>query len=175
MSSTGDDRWRRGSTGMCPKCGSRKVGFDPAMTVKGYGPGIAACMNCRAIWEPFDPAQILDPAEPLAAFRDPCGNCAFRPGSPEQADRDGWQTLLASLRQGASFYCHKGVPIDADAEHGFAYPAARNKLRLCRGYLNAWPKLIERADRGQQDAGHHEEGGVLLGAAEPSIWNCGDE
>ena len=132
-----NDRYLRGSTQRCPKCGCRKVANAPNMTADGYGPGLAFCMNCRAIWEPFDPDQIWDPDDPLCAFREPCNNCAFRPGSNEQQDREEWITLIGSLKQGASFYCHKGVPIETAAEHGFAYPKTRTKLRLCRGYLNA--------------------------------------
>jgi len=54
--------------------------------------------------------------------------------------------MIASLRAGASFHCHKGVPIVPDSEHGFAFPhrpdgtADKSKLRLCRGYLNALGK-----------------------------------
>ena len=69
-----------------------------------------------------------------------------------------WRALIEQLQQGEAFYCHKGVPIDPDAEHGFAYPqrrvpielgklkiettvADRSKLRLCRGFLNQMGKL----------------------------------
>jgi hypothetical protein len=147
-------RHLRGSTEQCPKCGCRKVGFDPALSFKGYGPGIAACTNCSAIWEPFRPEHIWDKDEPLCAFKEPCDNCAFRPGSTEQEDREKWIGLLDSLRMGGRFYCHKGVPIESGAEHGFACPYKEvmvegraisipdtSKLRLCRGFLNAAPKL----------------------------------
>jgi hypothetical protein len=30
--------------------------------------------------------------------------------------------MIASLRAGASFHCHKGVSIEPGSEHGFAYP-----------------------------------------------------
>jgi hypothetical protein len=30
--------------------------------------------------------------------------------------------MIASLRAGASFHCHKGVSIEPRSEHGFAYP-----------------------------------------------------
>ncbi|HEX9768468.1 MAG TPA: hypothetical protein VGA50_04755 [Kiloniellales bacterium] len=116
---------------------------------------MASCRNCKAIWEPFDPAQIWDTSDPHCSFREPCNNCAFRPGSNEQQDREKWITLIDSLRQGGAFFCHKGVPIEPDAEFGFAYPADRKKLRHCRGYLNALEGLAKRR--------------------EPSIWNCGDE
>jgi hypothetical protein len=50
----------------------------------------------------------------------PCDNCAFRPGSPEQADTAKWKELIAKLRAGGTFHCHKGVPIAPESEDGFA-------------------------------------------------------
>lgn len=158
-------RHLRGSTLYCPKCASSKVSYDLALKFEGYGPGIATCLNCKAVWEPFDPAQIWDPSDPHCSFKEPCNNCAFRPGSPEQTDLEKWKALLDQLKCGASFYCHKGVPIEPDAEHGFAYPgrtvtvdiegapmtekhiADKSKLRLCRGYLNACAALHRAFER----------------------------
>lgn len=134
----------RGSTLRCPKCASRKVNFAMDMARAGYGPGLAVCLNCSALWEPFHPAQIWDPDDPVCSFKEPCNNCAFRPGSEEQQDQAEWIALIDSLRRGAGFYCHKGVPIEPGAEHGFAYPKDITKLRLCRGYLNALKGLHKR-------------------------------
>lgn len=149
------DRALRGSTTKCPKCGSAHIVASLSMTAHGFGPGLASCRNCGALWEPFSPEDIWDPDDPLCSFKEPCNNCAFRPGSNEQVDREKWIALVQSLKQGAGFYCHKGVPIEAGAEHGFAYPSDHHKLRLCRGFLNALPGLRKHM--------------------EPSIWNCGDE
>lgn len=153
-------RYLRGSTKQCPKCGSRKVAYDFALKFKGYGPGLATCSNCKTLWEPFDPEQIWDTTDPHCSFKDPCNNCAFRPGSPEQADPVKWRDLIDQLKCGNAFFCHKGVPIEPDAEHGFAYPqrtttvevagipptdvkvSDRSKLRICRGYLNALRGLM---------------------------------
>src|SRR5260370_28364593 len=115
-------RYLRGSTEQCPKCGSRKVAHDPALLQAGYGPGLAACGNCKTLWEPYDRVQIWDKTDPHCSFKEPCNNCAFRPGSPEQADPEKWKVLLDQLKCGGQFFCHKGVPIDPDAENGFAYP-----------------------------------------------------
>lgn len=157
-------RHLRGSIKHCPKCASSAIAYDPNKRVKGYGPGLALCLNCKTLYEPFLPEQLWDPSEPMSSFKDPCNNCAFRPGSPEQKDPIKWRGLIDELKEGHSFYCHKGVPIDADAEHGFAYPQKRvpvelgdvlkttvlvqdrSKLRLCRGYLNMMGK------RGAKDA-----------------------
>lgn len=137
-------RQERGSVLRCPKCGGTAVSFDPALTAHGYGPGLATCRSCTAVWEPFDMAQIWDPDDPVCAFREPCNNCAFRPGSPEQSDPEKWRDLIAKLRGGAHFYCHKGVPIEPGTEHGFAYPKERAKLRLCRGFINAWGRWRDK-------------------------------
>lgn len=128
----------------CPKCASRRWA-DTAQPVTAFYAGIIrVCGNCRTAWEPFDPADTIDPTTPNESFREPCGNCAFRPGSPEQADVVEWKRTIASLKAGGSFYCHKGVPITPSEGHGFAYPNGgrnRTKLRLCRGYLNMLPAI----------------------------------
>lgn len=125
----------------CPKCASRKWA-DVQQEVTGfYATVLRVCGNCGCAWEPFDPAELVDPKhEPLGAFKHPCNNCAFRKGSPEQADADTWRSKMFSLANGASFYCHKGVPVTPNSDHGFEYPdGGKNprKLRLCRGYLNS--------------------------------------
>jgi hypothetical protein len=138
-----------GTTQCCPKCKSgRVVVHDTAgvSSLKFYGPQIATCADCRTAWEPVDESLIWDRSDPCASLSEPCDNCAFRPGSPEQADIPKWKEMIASLRAGASFHCHKGVPIEPGSEHGFAYPQGaddkpnKRKLRLCRGYLNALGK-----------------------------------
>jgi hypothetical protein len=108
---------------------------------KFYGHQIAICASCRTAWEPIDGTLIWDPSDPSASLSAPCDNCAFRPGSPEQADTAKWKELIAKLRAGGTFHCHKGVPIAPESEDGFAYPKHKpEKLRLCRGYLNALGK-----------------------------------
>lgn len=160
------DRYLRGSTKQCPKCGSRTVAVDPGAKVAGYGPGMATCANCKTIWEPFDPEQIWDKSDAHCSFKEPCNNCAFRPGSNEQRDRAQWKTMIGQLKKGGQFYCHKGVPITSDAKYGFAYPTKTvrsdiagpaaphevediRKMRLCRGYLNAlrgiWKAMAKEA------------------------------
>lgn len=127
----------------CPRCASRNTADVQQVITGFYATVLRTCCNpaCGVSWEPFDPAQLLDAAhEPLGAFLQPCDNCAFRKGSPEQADAMTWERKLHELRMGARFYCHKGVPLSPESDHGFAYPeGGRNprKLRLCRGYLNA--------------------------------------
>lgn len=144
----------KGSKGRCPKCASTKVAYDPALVFQGYGPGLAACSNCKSVWEPFDDADIWDDDDHLCSFSEPCNNCAFRKGSPEQADPVEWAGIMENVENHGGFYCHKGVPIGVGSEHGFDYPHKkvtvevdgvkaetmvpnRSKLRLCRGFLNS--------------------------------------
>jgi len=78
------------------------------------------------VWEPFPAAGYIE--DPVCA--QPCSNCAFRPGSPEQADKEGWKRLLDSLRPSKDeewfsgrFYCHKHVAIDQTKGPGnFLFP-----------------------------------------------------
>jgi hypothetical protein len=147
-----------GSGKCCPKCKSGRVLVHDTTEIRPlefYARKIAVCADCRTAWEPVDESLIWDPSDPHCSFSEPCDNCAFRPGSPEQADTAKWKEMIASLRAGASFHCHKGVPLAPDSEHGFAYPqdadgnANKSKLRLCRGYLNALGKWWGAAEPDQ--------------------------
>jgi hypothetical protein len=157
----------------CPGCGSRRL----HMIHRGeLGPHNAdadwqGCIDCGAVWEPFPPVYARDPV-----CADPCDNCAFRPGSPEQADTEGWRQLIEKLKPDASysmftgrFYCHKGVPIDMDKGPGnFLFPQktltmdgepVRNqdgtvnmiedtaKMRVCSGFLRFCWKINEKAEK----------------------------
>ncbi len=117
-----------------------------------YARELAVCVNCRTAWEPIDPSQIWDPSDALCSFREPCDNCAFQPGSPKQRDPEHWRELMAGLKGGASFYCHKGVPLDPGGKHGFAYPSNPAKLRLCHGYLNMLGRQRGGEEAEQADA-----------------------
>jgi hypothetical protein len=147
-----------GTERCCPKCKGGHVRTHDTTEIRPlefYSRKIATCSDCHAAWEPIDESLIWDRSDACASLSEPCGNCAFRPGSPEQSDPAKWKEMIASLRAGASFYCHKGVPIAPDSEHGFAYPhdaagkPVTSKLRLCRGYLNALGKWWGAAEPNQ--------------------------
>lgn len=131
---------RKGTANRCPKCASRSCKQVTAKT-DFYAEKLSVCNNCGTMWEPFEEAQIWDKDDPRCSFKEPCNNCAFRPGSPEQNDTEKWKALIKSLRGGGMFYCHKGVPINTAAKDGFDYPydkegkPIRAKMRLCRGFL----------------------------------------
>lgn len=148
----------------CPGCQSKRIKRIPAphaepLMQRHFGVDLEMCMNCEAIWEAFPAAGYVEDS----VCAEPCDNCAFRPGSPEQADKEGWKALIAKLKPGADdffkdrFYCHKGVPIDLEAGPGnFKFPQravtmdgeiVRNpdgspaliadtaKMRTCSGFL----------------------------------------
>lgn len=156
--------------GRCPRCASRKVGTVAQPVTPFYARTLEVCGNCGTAWEPMPPggAHVDSDGTPFP-FPEPCDNCAFRPGSHEQQDTAAWKETMASLKAGAQFYCHKGVPVTPGSGHGFAYPekkdpaasdlacqpvmvADRRKLRTCRGYLNMisrhWAKEFPPEDGG---------------------------
>ena len=115
----------------CPACGSRRIvdmaKADAAGVVAVYA-GIdcdwQGCRDCKAVWEAFPAVYVRDPV-----CAEPCDNCAFRPGSPEQKDPESWKGLIAKLKptgdllRDGQFYCHKGIPIDmANGPGNFLFP-----------------------------------------------------
>lgn len=142
----------------CPRCGSRHWAEDEQPVTPFYARTLRVCGNPACLttgkptaWEPFSEADLLDEGQRYSSFKEPCNNCAFRPGSPEQKDPARWKELMATLSVGANgwpageFFCHKGVPLDiaheTESDSGFAYPykdgkADRKHLRPCRGYLS---------------------------------------
>jgi hypothetical protein len=111
----------------CPACGSTRIADLPAakFSPKEIDCEWQGCLDCKAVWEAFPAVYARDPV-----CAEPCDNCAFRPGSPEQADAEGWHALIESLKPDQSygmftgvFYCHKGVPIDVAKGLGnFLFP-----------------------------------------------------
>lgn len=135
---------REFKTPRCPACRARDLvdGELPPTAARGfYALKVRICRRCKCVWETEpEPVRRFDETFP---WKEPCDNCAFRPGSPELEDKAAWTALLEKLKAGAGFYCHKGVPIDPTAEHGFRYPKDEAQLRLCAGFLAAvkgWEK-----------------------------------
>lgn len=110
----------------CPACNGRAVftmpsdQFPPGLNIDCEWQG---CTDCDAVWEAFPASYARDPV-----CAEPCSNCAFRPGSPEQQDPERWKALIDSLKPNGDwfsgrFYCHKGVPIDLSKGPGnFLFP-----------------------------------------------------
>jgi hypothetical protein len=145
----------RGPVCACRKTARVDTAGVPGAVTEFYGRTVEVCANCEAMWEPLPPggAHLDDDGTPFP-FPDPCDNCAFRPGSPEQQDVEGWKKLMAQLEAGATFHCHKGVPIVPESEHGFAYPGGGKphpKLRLCRGFLQVWSARMRKGVKRLQE------------------------
>jgi hypothetical protein len=122
-------------------------------------------LTCYRCWERLPPGEPFLVDGEMLAFKVPCDNCAFRGNSPERQDRERWAELQQTLAHGAEFYCHKGVLSKAsleelvaggpDARMAFDFPQIertadiegtcvhyqsydRERMRPCRGYLNAF-------------------------------------
>lgn len=140
----------------CPSCGSGRIACV-------MHTDLDFCLKCHRVWERLPAREPFTRDGEQQPFRLPCNNCAFRGKSPERLDEERWSDLQFSLSHGGAFYCHKGVPFTAIGEDGksvvegernFEFPRkpdsvvinARNhqyfpydteRMRLCRGYLNA--------------------------------------
>lgn len=132
---------------VCPACRGRKTRVEPMpaeLAMSHLETPVGVCADCGAFWEAYPDDWSHD-----AVAAEPCDNCAFRPGSPEIRDRDGWRALLAELRAGREFKCHKGAPILLDAGDGaigFDEAWVRRRGRTCAGFLRAlrrWPDWLE--------------------------------
>lgn len=134
----------------CPACGSSNVMNFRAMQIRGESAEpTGGCMDCMKAWPLIPAGEDYKRDGEVLAFREPCDDCAFRAGSPESKDKKAWKELLAKLKGGGSFYCHKGVPYDLKdaAQTGtntYEFPKRPDgeydqaNMRLCRGFLNAW-------------------------------------
>lgn len=131
----------------CPSCRGRRTAVDtaPPMALSAVPTLVGICADCKTFWEAYPPDWRHDPVG-----APPCDNCAFAKDSPEAQDRAGWMELLAKLRAGGEFKCHKGAPILVDVEAGtieFDEAWVRRHGRTCAGFLRAmrqWPDWLER-------------------------------
>ncbi|MEU4754889.1 hypothetical protein AB0F93_28345, partial [Micromonospora tulbaghiae] len=63
-----------------------------------------------------DPQLVTSPADITVRAR-MCGDCAYRPGSPERSEEFMAEELLALPEEGKAFYCHDGMRRPARWEH----------------------------------------------------------
>jgi hypothetical protein len=130
----------------CPDCGSRNTVVRPSGPIAlSHTPTLmAGCLDCETVWEAFPPDWRHD-----AVGAPPCDNCAFAAGSPESSDREAWRSLLAKLRLGQEFKCHKGAPLVVDRETStveFDADWIREHGRTCAGFLRVmqqWPDWLD--------------------------------
>lgn len=131
----------------CPVCRSWRtvIAPAPAMAMSHIGTPHGVCADCKTVWEAYPADWSHDAVE-----APPCDNCAFAKGSPESADKNGWRELLAGLKSGREFKCHKGAPIlinEATSEIGFDEGWVQRKGRTCAGFVRAmqrWPDWFEK-------------------------------
>ena len=86
--------------------------------------------------------------------KEPCHDCAFRPGSPERADPKAWAALLAQTDPNNGihpFHCHfthegAEMPVDADG----TYVPKRDRdgrpvgFPMCAGWADTFNVKLER-------------------------------
>lgn len=153
----------------CPSCHSRRTAASmaPAMGLSHIPTLMGVCADCKTLWEAFPPDWKHDPVE-----ASPCDNCAFAKGSPESEDREAWRSMLAKLRMGQEFRCHKGAPIIIDNEGNFIeFDAAwvNRKGRMCAGFLRAmqqWPDWLERHVEGRHVLTKYDQDRLIGGSAD---------
>jgi hypothetical protein len=73
-----------------------------------YGPDRCTC------WQPVYDVEQLPPRPPKSADdievqHSMCGDCAFRPDSPERADEWLAESLMSLAEKGTPFWCHDGM------------------------------------------------------------------
>lgn len=138
---------------VCPKCGGTNTTRRTQDVTTFLARTLAVC-ECGAAWEPIDTAWLTDPANPYSAFKTPCDNCAFRPGSRERRNKRSWRSLITVLTTNheSEFHCHKGVPIffgpqkpNRKSNIGFDYRQCPR--RPCAGWLALQRGIFARALR----------------------------
>ena len=119
-----------------------------------------ACSGSKSVANPCTPRaapasrcgreDLIDQENALSIFRRPCDNCAWRKGSPERSDPDKWEHLQQQIHYcGATFYCHKGVPLSDEEGQTHDQPKLPNgkhntkNMRLCAGYLAQRLRMAE--------------------------------
>lgn len=88
---------------------------------------------------------------------EPCDDCAFRKGSPEQADPYRWAEIMEVVERGQHFHCHKGLPHDIESGAYEAPDAKRGRVTVCAGWLNAHVAHLKRRKRETIIAGERHD------------------
>lgn len=86
-----------------------------------YGDAIYGPERCTC-WKPVFDVDQADPVPPggpedICIRSRMCGDCAYRPGSPERSEEFLAERLLSMPEEGKAFYCHDGMRRPVRWEH----------------------------------------------------------
>lgn len=133
---------------VCPTCKSIRI---ERLSGLGGAGGVETdfdvCRECGAAWEAYPPDWCPD-----VVGAEPCDNCAFRPGSPEQQDPVEWKAMIDRLRAGGEFKCHKGAPMLGllDATRGGNLEFDKDWIlkhgRTCAGFMRMVWAMREKGE-----------------------------
>jgi hypothetical protein len=132
---------------VCPKCKSVRIARKdlPSVVVSHRTTAYDCCRDCGTVWEAYPDDWCED-----VVGAEPCDNCAFRPGAPEQQDPAGWRALLGKLRAGNEFKCHKGCPILGGTDRNpileFDPEWIQARGRICAGFMRMVWALNEKGE-----------------------------
>jgi hypothetical protein len=130
---------------VCPKCKSIRIERTtlPPTALSHQPTAYDLCRDCACVWEAY-PDDWCEDVVGAAS----CDNCAFRSGSPEQQNPDEWRALVAELRAGREFRCHKGAPILNLIEGKVEFDAAwvQRRGRKCAGFMRLVWTMREKGD-----------------------------
>jgi hypothetical protein len=119
---------------VCPNCKSIRIEHTtlPATALSHRSTAYDLCRDCATVWEAYPDDWCED-----VVGATPCDNCAFRSGSPEQQNPNEWRALIAELRAGGEFRCHKGAPILGVLEDKPTFDTAwvQRRGRKCAGFM----------------------------------------
>jgi hypothetical protein len=138
----------------CPRCKSTRIEHKRLMGTSHVETDYDMCLNCATCWEAYPENWCED-----VVGAEPCDNCAFRPGSPEQADPEEWKKLVALLKAGREFRCHKGSPIlglapGSDSKVEFDADWVQKHGRTCAGFMRM---VWSMRDKGEDWFSRHME------------------
>jgi hypothetical protein len=129
----------------CPRCKSIRISRTalPATALSNRPTDYDLCRDCGTVWEAYPDDWCTD-----VVGAEPCDNCAFRPGSPEQEDAAHWRWLIGLLRAGGQFRCHKGAPIDGleKGEVQFDADWVGKHGRSCAGFMRMVWAMREKGE-----------------------------
>jgi len=123
----------------CGGCGSRNM-LQHTTSCDGVLHGV--CEDCQR----FQEVETRD--WPL---KDMCDNCAFRKGSPEQADPYRWAEIMETLQTEQPFHCHKGLNANLNPVTGtitFDAPDPdEGRVTICAGWFSALMAKYKKDER----------------------------